>query len=271
MTPQISVQLYSLRNEASKDYESTIRTIAEIGFPCVEPAGYPGYTPEKAASLFKELGIQAPTVHIGLPVGEVKNEIIEHALMMGHKYLITGCPPGFRENYTSMDRVKAMTELYCEAAANAAKHDLQIGYHNHDWDLVMVDGERGYQYFLKNTPESVVYEADMFWVTKAGLDPVAFINEIGPRGVALHFKDGIISEKDTFREAKTESGNVMVSNAVPFRPAGQGQVDLIGASKVAKHAKYIVVELDSFDGDMVQAVRESYQYLTSNKIAVGKR
>ncbi len=271
MIPQISVQLYSVRDEASKDYEAMIRTIADIGFACVEPAGYPNFTAEKAARLFKELGLQAPTAHIALPVGENKDAIIEQALLMGHKYLITGCPPGFKENYTSMDRVKAMTDLYCEAAANVAPHGLQVGYHNHDWDLALVDGQRAYKYFLANTPESVVYEADIFWVAKAGLDPVAFIQEIGPRGVALHFKDGVISNKDTFKEAKTESGNVMVSDAVPFRAAGKGQVDLIGASKAVRHAGYIVVELDSFDGDMTQAIRESYQYLTSNKIAVGNQ
>lgn len=271
MIPQITVQLYSVRELAAKDYDATIRAIADIGFGCVEPAGYPGSSAEKAAKLFKELGLKAPTAHIGLPVGDKKNEIIEEALLMGHKYLITGCPPGFRENYTSLDHVKAMTELYCEAAQNLAPHGLQVGYHNHDWDLVEVDGQSAYRYFLANTPDTVLYEADIFWVTKAGLDPVAFIGEIGKRGKALHFKDGIISAEDSFKEAKTESGNVMVSSSIPFRAAGTGQVDLIAASKAVKHAEYIGVELDSFDGDMMQAIKTSYQYLTGNKIAAGNK
>ncbi len=271
MIPQITVQLYSVRDLASQNYEATIREIADIGFGCVEPAGYPGYTAEKAVKLFQELGLKAPTAHIGLPVGENKNAIIEQALLMGHKYLITGCPPDFTKNYASMDSVKAMTELYCEAAANLAPYGLQVGYHNHDWDLVKVDGEVAYKYFLSHTPESVVYEADIFWVAKAGLDPAAFIREIGVRGKALHFKDGVISAQDTFTEAKTESGNVMISNSVPFRPAGKGQVDMIGASKAIQHTDYIAVELDSYDGDMMQAVRESYQYLTRNKIASGNK
>lgn len=92
MTPQITVQLYSVREQAAKDYEGTIRAIAEMGYGCVEPAGYPGSSPEKASRLFKELGLQAPSAHIGLPVGDQKNEIIEQALLMGHKALITGIP-----------------------------------------------------------------------------------------------------------------------------------------------------------------------------------
>ncbi|MGE9292683.1 sugar phosphate isomerase/epimerase [Ruficoccus sp. ZRK36] len=271
MKPQITVQLFSVRENAEKDYEGTIRAIADMGFGCVEPAGYPGSSPEKAAKLFAELGLQAPTAHIALPIGENKNAIIEQALLMGHKYLITGCPPGFKENYTSMDKVKAMTELYCEAAANAAPHGLQVGYHNHDWDLAVIDGESAYKYFLANTPESVLWEADLFWVAKAGLNPAEFVEEIGPRGLALHFKDGVVSDKDTFREAKTESGNVMLGDTAPFRPAGAGDVDLLSAAKVYKYTQYVAVELDRYDGDMMQAVKESYDYLTGQGIAQGKK
>lgn len=270
MKPQISVQLYSVRDLAGKDYEKTIRAIAEIGFGYVEPAGYPGSTPESAAKLFRELGLKAPSAHIQLPVGEHKNRIIEEALMMGHRYLITGCPPGFRENYTSIDRMKAMVDLYCEAAQNAAPHGLQVGYHNHEWDLVEVEGIRAHEYFLKNTPDNVVYEADVFWVAKAGLDPADFIRQLGPRGKLLHFKDGVLDDS-RFHEAQTSSGNVMVSESSPFLEAGAGQVDLIAAGRAVEHAEYLVVELDSYAGDMMQAIRKSYEYLTKNNIAVGNK
>jgi sugar phosphate isomerase/epimerase len=271
MTPQITVQLYSVRDLAKQDYAGTIRAIAATGFGNVEPAGYPGYSAKDAAKLFRELGIQAPSAHIGLPVGDNKNAIIDEALLMGHKYLITGCPPKFHEHYTSLDKVKALAELYCEAAANLAPHGLQVGYHNHDWDLAVVEGRRSYQVFLENTPETVLYEADVFWVARAGLDPAAFIREIGARGKVLHFKDGIVSTQAAFKTAETESGKIMVSDSIPFRPAGTGQVDLIAASQAAQHAEYLAVELDSFEGDMLQAVRDSYRYLTANKIALGTK
>jgi len=271
MIPQITVQLYSVRDLAKNDYAGTIRAIAETGFGCVEPAGYPGFSAREAAKLFNELGLKAPSAHIGLPIGDHKNAIIEEALLMGHKYLITGCPPRFQEHYTSLDGVKAMAELYCEAAANLAPHGIQVGYHNHDWDLAVVEGRRAYQLFLEKTPDTVLYEADVFWVARAGLDPAAFIQEIGARGKVLHFKDGIVANKATFTTAETESGKIMVSDSIPFRAAGTGQVDLIAASKAVQHAEYIAVELDSFDGDMMQAVKDSYAYLTSHKIAQGKK
>lgn len=271
MIPQITVQLYSVREQAAADYEGTIRAIAAMGFGNVEPAGFPGSSVEKAAKLFKELGLKAPSCHGALPIGEDKNLIIDNALTLGHKYIITGCPPKFKENFANADAIKATAALYCEAAEFAAKHGIQVGYHNHDWDLINVDGKPGYQIFLENTPKTVLWEADIFWVAKAGIDPVDFIKEIGPRGKLLHFKDGIISDKDTFTEAETEDGKIMVSNATPFLPAGTGQINLIEASKVATFAEYIAVELDSYAGDMMKAVQQSYTYLTTNGIAKGKK
>ena len=271
MGPEISVQLYSVREQAAADYEGTIRAIAEMGFTNVEPAGFPGTTAREAAKVFGDLGLQAPSCHGALPVGDDKNRVIEEALLLGHQYVITGCPPNFKENYASADTIRAMVDLYCEAAENAASHGLQVGYHNHDWDLVEVDGKPGYRYFLEGTPETVLWEADLFWVARAGLDPAAFVKEIGSRGKCLHFKDGIVTAAGEFTEAETEDGKIMVSDSTPFLPAGAGQVELVAASNAAEHVEYAVVELDSYEGDMMQAVQESYTYLTSKGIAKGNR
>ncbi len=271
MTPEISVQLYSVREQAAADYEGTLRAIAAMGFGLVEPAGFPGYTIGQAVKLFQELGLRAPTMHCPLPVGDEKNRVIEEALALGCEAVITGGPAGGKENFVSTDAVRAMADLYSEAAQNVAAHGLQVGYHNHDWDLCDVEGAPGYRIFLENTPESVLWEADVFWVARAGRDPVDFLREIGPRGKALHFKDGIVSAQGTFTETQTESGLVMVSDSSPFLPTGTGQVDLLAASKAATFARYIIVELDSYVGDMMQAIRESYNDLTSRGIARGRK
>ncbi len=270
MVPQISVQLYSVREQAAADYEGTIRAIAEMGFVNMEPAGYPGSSVSQASKLFKDLGLKAPSCHGPLPIGENKNQIIDDALTMGHKFIITGCPPNFSEDFKSTDSIKALAELYCEAAEVAAQHGLQVGYHNHDWDLLEIDGHPGYRTFLENTPETVLWEADLFWVARAGRVPADFVKEIGPRGKLLHFKDGIVTAEGEFTEAETEDGKIMVSNSTPFLPAGSGQVDLVAAAAVAEHAEYVVVELDSYDGDMMKAVQQSYTYLTTTGIAQGR-
>jgi hypothetical protein len=108
-------------------------------------------------------------------------------------------------------------------------------------------------------------------VARAGLDPAEFVKEIGTRGICLHFKDGIVTAEGEFTEAETEDGKIMVSDSTPFLPAGAGQVDLLGAYAVAEHLEYAVVELDSYEGDMMKAVQESYTYLTTKGIAQGRK
>ena len=203
--PQISVQLYSLRDALEADFEGTIRKLAAIGFPCVEPAGFHGCKPSEVAKLLADLNLTAPTAHCGLPIGEAKNEVIETALELGHRYLITGGPPGWQDDYTTTDQVKAIAEQYCIAADNVAAHGLQVGYHNHDWDLAEFEAQPAYHTFLAYTPESVLWEADLFWIARAGIDPAEFLQEIGSRGKVLHFKDGHITDQ---------------SIEIPFLPAG---------------------------------------------------
>ncbi|MEC7288207.1 MAG: hypothetical protein VXU42_05880, partial [Verrucomicrobiota bacterium] len=118
--PQISVQLYSLRDALEADFESTIRRLSVIGYPCVEPAGLHGRKPTEVAKLLADLNLTAPSAHCGLPIGDAKNEIIETALELGHRYLITGVPPGGQDDYTSIDQVRAIAEQYCIAADNVA-------------------------------------------------------------------------------------------------------------------------------------------------------
>lgn len=270
MTPDISVQLYSVREQAAADYDGTIRQIADMGFAYVEPAGFPGTTPEHAARLFNELGLKVPSCHGGLPVGENRNQVIETAQMFGIEAIITGCPPGFSDAFKNADTIRRTAEIYCEAAEFASSFGMRIGYHNHDWDLAQIDGQPGYRLFLEQTPECVLWEADIFWVARAGLDPTAFVKEIGPRGVYLHFKDGMVDAGAAFTEASTADGLVLVSADKPFMPAGAGQVDLKAAAAAAEHARYAIVELDSYAGDMMKAVQESYTYLTSTGIARGR-
>ncbi len=270
MIPELSVQLYSVREDAANDYEAMIRKIAAMGFMNVEPAGFPGTTVEKAAALFNELGLKAPSQHGQLPLGDAKQQIIEEAQTVGIKYIYTGCPPNYPVSFQSLDGIKAVAEQFCEAADYAAKFDIQVGIHNHTFEMLDIDGKPAYEYFLEATPETVLWEADIYWVVAGGRIPTEFIKRLGSRATCLHFKDGTFDADDAVLELK-ESANGLVAKERKFLPAGAGDVDLLAAFKaVGPETKYIAVELDSYDGNMMEAVQESYTYLTQNGIATGR-
>ena len=73
MTPPISLQLYTLRDLLSQDFEGTIRNVADMGFVGVETANMFGDSPASAASLFRELGLTVSGAHSPLPLGDQKH------------------------------------------------------------------------------------------------------------------------------------------------------------------------------------------------------
>jgi sugar phosphate isomerase/epimerase len=270
MKPKISVQLYSVREDAANDYEAMIRKIAAMGFTAVEPAGFPGTTVEKAAALFKELNLIAPSQHGQLPIGDAKQQVIEDAQALGIKYIYTGCPPDYPGSFQSVDGIKRLAEKFCEAAEYADKFGIQVGNHNHTYEMLEIEGRPAYEYFLEATPENVLWEADLYWVVAGGRIPSEFIKRLGKRATCLHFKDGSFAKGDDVLELKP-SANGLVAKERQFLPAGAGDVDLLNAYKaVGPVTEYIVVELDSYAGNMMEAVQESYTYLTQNGIAEGR-
>ena len=249
MTAEISIQLYSVRKEAQRDFADTVRRIADIGYRNVETAGFPGTTPAEAGKLFEELGLKCPSCHGALPLGEDANRIIEEAQMLGVRYIITGGPHGGSDTtFSDTDAIRRTACAYVEAGEFAGRFGIEVGYHNHDKEMQEVDGVPAYRIFLDETPESVLWQADMYWVAFGGRDPVEFVREIGPRGKVLHLKDGRLNE------------NVQL-------PAGSGDVDMKAISAAAGYAELMAVEFDEYDGDMLTAVAQSYDYLIDEGIA----
>lgn len=270
MIPNITVQLYSVREDAEKDYAGTIRRIAEMGFDHVEPAGFPGSSPAEAGALFKELGIKAPSQHGALPYGEEKNRIIEEAQMVGTQYIFTGCPPDYPNSFSSEDEIKKCAEIFTEASNFAKEFGIQVGIHNHTYEMMDINGKPAYDIFLENTPEEVLWEADIYWVCEGGRSIPDFIKHIGERAKVLHFKDGSITNKEAIKLIKGDHG--LIAEVKEFLPAGKGNIDLLEASKAVNtdYTELIAVELDSYNGVMMDAVAESYEYLTKNNIAKGR-
>ncbi len=242
----IGVQLYSVRNELAENYAGTIKKIAEMGYDLVEPAGFPGgIAPEEAAKIIRGNGLDMCSMHCGFTDPAQMDEVLETAKIMGVKYLIGGNPPNMPDRFSTLDSIKKIAEIYNDAAEKVKPYGLQVGYHNHDWEMVLVDGVPAYRLFMENIDPSVLMQIDVFWVKTGGLDPVSVVAEAGDRGKVIHLKDG---------ECKRE---------IPMTAVGKGIVDIPGVIKAAKSAEAFVVELDRCATDMIEALKDSIDYLKS--------
>src|SRR5437762_7753388 len=76
MTADVSIQLYTLREEAAVDFRSVLTRLGAIGYVGVELAGFNGLTPAELRSTLDGSGLVLSSAHVGL----AKPEEFESAL-----------------------------------------------------------------------------------------------------------------------------------------------------------------------------------------------
>lgn len=252
MAAPIALQLYTVREAMNKDFNATVRQVAEMGYVGVETAGFPGTTPADAAKLFADLGLQVAAAHSPLPLGDQQNQVLDTMAALGAKYLI--CPALMRDKFDSVDGVKEVCARLNEAVEVCKANGLTLGYHNHFWEFTDLDGQNASRVMVENLDSSIVFELDTYWAQTAGHDPVPIIQYLGTRVPLLHIKDG---------PATLEGDMVAAGEGVMNIPA------IVSAGQ--EHTEWLIVELDRCATDMMTAVEKSYQYLVREGLARGNR
>ena len=129
---QISLQLYTLRHEIEKDFSGSLERAARIGFSQVEPWNFVARVDEYAKS-FAANGITAPSAHAHL-VGVSRQETFEAAVKLGIKTVIE--PIVDQLKWQNANDISEIAHEMNKAAEEAIEYGLQVGYHNHAWEIV---------------------------------------------------------------------------------------------------------------------------------------
>lgn len=252
MAAPIGIQLYTVREAANEDFTATVTKIAEMGYVGVEPAGFPGTTPQKAADLFRDLGLQVCGAHSPLPIGENKNQVLDAMAALDTNRLI--CPALMRDKFDTIDGVKEVCAALNEAVEVCHENDLQLLYHNHWWEYLTVEGQAANEIMLATLDPSIAFEVDTYWIQVAGADALNIVESLGSRAPLLHIKDG----------PATQDGDMTA--------VGSGIMDIPAVIEAGKpHAEWLIVELDRCATDMMEAVEQSYTYLVGKGLAHGNK
>lgn len=251
MPPPVALQLYSLRDSLVNDFAGVVRKVAELGYAGVETAGFNGTTPQAAARLFQELGLQVCSVHSALPIGDKKNEVLDLMGLLNCKNLVCAYFPP--EHFDSLDSIKRVCDQLNQADEVAQANGLTFFYHNHWWEYRnRIEGHPAYQIMLEYLRPTVKLEIDTYWVKTGGADPSVILRELGTRASLLHIKDGSTDEKE------------------PMVAVGDGVMDW-SIVLAQSSAEWLIVELDRCATDMMQAVSKSYDYLTAKGYGHGRK
>ncbi|MCL3778923.1 twin-arginine translocation signal domain-containing protein [Prolixibacteraceae bacterium JC049] len=250
---KIGLQLYSVRDEIKKDLDLTLAKLAKIGYNSAELAGFDlnkgtfyGMSPREFAGKMKVYGLEINSSHSVFRAKDAE-KVCSAAAEVGTKYLVHPCIQGeFRKD---VDSYKRAAEELNKIGEVANKYGVRFGYHNHDFEFKDLGGQKGMDILLNETdPKLVTFEVDMYWVTKAGYNPIGYLSKFPGRFELFHVKD-MTKTEDRF-----------------FAPVGHGRIDFeqIFALKDKLGMKYFFVEQDSFKTlKSLQSMEMSYKYLSN--------
>lgn len=248
----IGLQLYSLRDDMLKDSKATVAKVGEIGYSFVEAAGYKdGKFYEMSPLEFKKLcednGLEFLGSHTGqdVPTEETWDKTmawwdtaIDAHAEAGVKWIVQ---PSMNEiGYNSLEGLKQYIAYFNEVGKKCKAKGIEFGYHNHDKEFTTeFDGKPLYDYMLElSDPDLVMFELDLYWITKGGKDAVTYFEKYPGRFMLWHIKD------------EMELGE-------------SGEMDFNSIFKHKKEAgvQYGIVEVERYNFTPVESVKKSFDYL----------
>ncbi|MFH6997262.1 sugar phosphate isomerase/epimerase family protein [Flavobacterium sp. FlaQc-57] len=257
---EIGLQLYTLRDEISKDVKSTLEKVAATGFTTVETYGFSikdQFWGLSAIALKKVLDanhLKAVSGHYNLGSflydGNTAELVaaIEAAKILKNEFLtIPWIDEPFRRNIEDYKKIAARLN---EAAKMCQKAGLKLAYHNHDFEFQKHDGVTGYEILLQETDKDLVcFELDLYWVVRSGNDPIKLFTENRERFKMWHVKD-----MDKINPAlNAEIGSGSIDFKTIFKEIKQSGM---------KH--FFVEQENNYKGDSFESIKISYDFISKN-------
>jgi sugar phosphate isomerase/epimerase len=261
----IGLQLYTIRDAMGKDVPGSLKKVSDAGYRYVELAGYSdgrfyGYEPSEFKKMVNDLGMEVLSSHTqvearGITLDNAKKMAEDHA-KLGVKYCVQ--PWVVEEARTTIASFQKMVADWNQVGKIMKENNIQFGYHNHNFEFATVEGKVPFfdVYMVEMDKELVTLELDIFWVTKAGHNPVDIIKKYPGRFQLFHMKDMFTKEAPYFTTVGVKD----------FAPVGAGVIDFKGILAVKDIAgmKYMIVEQDlSREGKPFDDIRTSIVNLTT--------
>jgi sugar phosphate isomerase/epimerase len=241
----LALQLYTVRDQLASGRMPVLKSVRGYGYGAVEP--YDVLTdPEALRADLDEAGLAVCAVH-AKALGADADAFLGGATTVGADTVIVPWAPP--ERFADADAIGALARELNEGAARAAGRGLRFGYHNHAFELAVVDGRTGLEALADALDPAVLLEVDTYWAAVGGQDVPALLGRLGDRVRYLHVKDGPVTKDD------------------PMTAVGGGRMPVADILAASPSAEWHVVELDRCATDVLTAVRDSLTWLTGRGLA----
>ncbi|MFT5713901.1 MAG: sugar phosphate isomerase/epimerase [Flavobacterium sp.] len=197
----IGIQLWTLRDTLPKDVKGVLAQVGKAGFSEVETFGYSadtgffGTSVHDFKSMLDDNGLKATSNHFDFnsmikdgSTNLVQN-YIETANQLGSEYITVPYIVSELRGTTGDDYKKLALQIN-EVGELCKAGGLKLAYHNHDFEFTKFGSTNGYEILLNETDKNLVdFEMDLYWVVRAGHDPLQLFKEHPGRFKMWHVKD----------------------------------------------------------------------------------
>jgi sugar phosphate isomerase/epimerase len=289
---QIGIQLVVVRDQMTKDVESTLVQLAEIGYRVVNPVGFSGFDAKAYRAMLDRHGLIAPQIDLGFSTGAGMEEDLEACQILGIKYAEPAlggsaqrgsarsggatdpyarpASAGFRRPATpppqTEEEAKRTAADYNTYGKAARKFGIKVIFHNHVEHFELLTGSKStfFDVFLSETdPELVGMELDLGYAAIAGRNIPQAIRQYPGRFPVWDVRDAFGIKNADANPAATPNQRRQYTYSVPV---GLGEVDFKTIFTNAETAglKYFFVLQDNATawGDSIAVARVSWQNLT---------
>jgi len=248
----VGLQLYSVRQDMSKDPLGSLTQLAKMGYEYVEHANYVnrkfyGYGAKEFRKILDDLGLKMISGHTVMGRqhwDETANDFsdswkytVEDAGVLGQKYVVSpSMDSSMRKTY---DDFKRYMDIFNKCGELCQKQGMKFGYHNHDFEFSeRLNDEQLFDIMMKSMdPDLVVIQLDIGNLYNGGAIALDVVNQYPGRFENIHVKD----------EIKSGSGNQRYESCI----LGEGIVDcrkVVDLATKIGGTKVYIIEQESYQG-----------------------
>lgn len=222
----IGLQLYSVREDMTKDPLGSLKKVSKMGYEYVEHANYVnrkfyGYNPAEFKKVLDSLGLKMISGHTVMgkqhwdegrkDFSDSWKQTIDDAAVLEQKYVVSpSMDETMRNNY---DDFKHYMDIFNKCGELCKRRGMKFGYHNHDFEFSeKLKNEKLFDIMMKSIdPELVVIQLDIGNMYNGGAVAMDVVKQYPGRFENLHVKDEILSSGGNEKYESTIIGKGIVN------------------------------------------------------------
>jgi len=188
----IALQLYSVRDDCTRDLPATLESVADMGYEGVEFAGYYGRKADELRDILDGIGLKVCGTHISIEslLGGELERTIEFNEILGNRFLIVPRLP--EERRKSKAAWLGTARLVNEIAQRLKPEGMRLGYHNHAIEFQPINGELPWNIFFGATVPDVMMQLDTGNAMHGGVSSeeiLEILKRYPGRATTVHLKE----------------------------------------------------------------------------------